>query len=63
MCQLLATLCVGSSLTLATLSGSTPSSGFCLQTLSFSRLSSHRGPIGDTSYVSLAVVPGVMYEE
>jgi hypothetical protein len=37
MCQLLATLCVTSSLTLVTLGGSDPSSGFRLLTLSFSR--------------------------
>jgi hypothetical protein len=44
MRQLLATLCVTSSLALG---GSNPSSGFHLQTLSFSRLPKpSRGPLG-----------------
>jgi hypothetical protein len=53
MHQLLATLCVASSLALVALDDSNPCSGFQLQTLSFSRPPSYRGLIGDTMYASL----------
>jgi hypothetical protein len=60
MCQLLATLCVASSLALGS---SNPYSGFCLQTLSFSRPLAIEGAIGDMTFVSLIVVASAMCEE
>jgi hypothetical protein len=58
-CQMLATLCVASSLTLG---GSEPTGGFHLGTLSFACLSAIMGLILDTVAVSHDV-EGVSYEE
>jgi hypothetical protein len=63
MRQLLATICVASSLTLVALDSSDPSNGFLLRTLSFSKPSTIEGPIGDTTSVSLAGAVGAICEE
>jgi hypothetical protein len=54
-CQLLATLCVGSSLTLFSLGDADPTSGFCLRTLSSGRPTAIASPILDTMVISLTV--------
>jgi hypothetical protein len=63
MRQLLATLCVTSSLALVTLGGSNSAFGFRLRTMSFNRPPAIRGPVGDTTSVSHVVVAGAMCEE
>jgi hypothetical protein len=61
MRQLLATLCVASSLTLG---GSDLSTEFRLRTLRFSRQPlAIEGPVGDTTSISLAVAACTMSEE
>jgi hypothetical protein len=62
MCQLLATICVTSSLALVTLDGSDLTRESRLQTLSFGKPLSNRGPIWDMTSVSHAVIAGVMCE-
>jgi hypothetical protein len=60
MHQPLAILCVTSSLALVTLGSADPSSGFHLQTLSFSRPPQPlRGPLGIWLPISLVVAAGV----
>jgi hypothetical protein len=63
MRQLLATICVALSLTLVALDNSDPSNGFLLRSLSFIRLPTIEGPIGDTTYVSLVGTVGAICEE
>jgi hypothetical protein len=58
MRQLLATLCVDSSLGLVALGGSDPTSGFHLRTLSF-----NKPPSQVVTSVSLVVAASVMCEE
>jgi hypothetical protein len=55
MRQLLVTLCVASSLALVALGGSDPSSGFRLQSLSFSMPPAIEGPVGDMALYPLLV--------
>jgi hypothetical protein len=50
--QLLATLCVASSLALFTWGGADPTGGFCIRTLSYSRPMANMGPILDMVAVS-----------
>jgi hypothetical protein len=59
MRQLLATICVASSLALVALGGSDPIDGFRIGTLSFGRPLDNRGPILDTIVVSRDVEGGV----
>jgi hypothetical protein len=62
MCQLLATLCVASSLTLVALDGSDSTGGFYLQTLSFGRPHNNCGTHFDMVAISHDV-EGASYEE
>jgi hypothetical protein len=62
MCQMLATLCVASSLTLFALGGSDPTGGFHLGTLRVAGPSAIMGPILDTIVV-YHNVEGALYEE
>jgi hypothetical protein len=63
MHQLLATLCVASSLALVALGSSDLTFGFCHRILSFGRPLRIKGSVGDMTSISRTVVAGVMCEE
>jgi hypothetical protein len=62
MCQLLATLCVTSSLALFALGGPDPTSKFHLRTLSYHRPTTIVGPVLHAVVISYNA-EGVLYEE
>jgi hypothetical protein len=62
VCQLVATLCVASSLALFAWGSADPAVGFCLRTLSYCRPTAIMGPILDTVVVSHNVV-GTSFQE